>query len=57
MTLLSDGVPGSGGTVEQVNVVLPVVDALTQDVDDATVADLALEACQELAPGGGVGVE
>ena len=42
VALLSDGVPGRGGTVEQVNVVLAVVDALAQDVDDSSVANLAL---------------
>ena len=35
----------------------PVFDAVTQDIDSAALADLALETGQELAPRGPVGVQ
>ena len=50
-------VVGRGRTVEEVEVVGAVPDAVAQDVDGAALGDLALQAGEELAAGGTVLVE
>ena len=51
------GVARRRRAVEQVELVRPVLDAVAQHVDDAALADLALQAGQELAPRRAVLVE
>ncbi len=46
----------SGGMV-QVDVVLAVIDSVTEDLDDAMSRDLALETGKELTPSGTGGVQ
>src|SRR5207244_7195844 len=48
------GVAGRGRSVEEVDVVRPMLDTVAQDVDRAALADLALEPREELPPGGTV---
>ena len=48
---------GGGRAVEEVEVVGAVLDAVPEDIDGATLGDLALEAGEELAAGGAVLVE
>ena len=50
VALLSQGIARCGRTVEQVNVVRLVVNAFSQDIDDAAAADLVLQPVEELAP-------
>ena len=46
------GVAGGRRSVEEVHVVRPVLDPVSQHVHDAAPADFALQPCQEVAPGG-----
>ena len=50
-------VAGRGGAVEEVEVVGAVVDPVPEHVDGAAARDLAVEAGEELTPGGAVQVE
>ena len=46
----SSGVAGRRRTVEEFDVMRPVLDPIAEHVDDTTLADLALQPSQELAP-------
>ena len=48
---------GRGGSVEELEVVGPVPDAIAEDVDGAALGDLALQAGKEPAAGGAVFIE
>ena len=54
VALSGEGIAGRRRAVEEIDLVLPVLEAPAEEVDGAALADLALQAGEELAAGGAI---